>query len=431
MSDINELDDEFMAAADEYAQEEQNRTSRRGTGGNQEYIPLKWTGLVTKQPKIIRVLGGVPNKPNPLNTDARLTQVARIKGDDGKYFRCILPLKEEGADHVLWRIINRINETAYVNRKRISVNETKHKEIFDLVNYNGLVEGDKGRMYERGWEGSKVIVMNVIDREQMSWHRENKHTMLLSKNINKNGDREYVTEGVPSFGFYTLIVSSLFKNYGSWENYDIQVIRTGNTQPAYEVLNASAFVKGKIPQILPSLVPLVSLEEHLTEEEKSWERYDLSKLYHPTSYTKIFNKLKVAVQKIDARLNTKFFQELEHEVEKEKAARAAAQPQEAGPASEAPVVEEAKPAAAPAVASRPIIREGTKYHLSAEEISSLKGYGLLTPEQASIIRGVKIKNGEVAEIDFDTQEPIVACPSCRVASPEFFDKGCVACGISW
>ena len=37
-------------------------------------------------------------------------------------------------------------------------------------------------------------MMNVIDRAQMDWHNENKHTMLLAKSVNIGTDgTEYLT----------------------------------------------------------------------------------------------------------------------------------------------------------------------------------------------------------------------------------------------
>jgi len=426
MSDVS--DDEFKAYAGEFEQEEAAKAAKKGTGGySSNYEELKYTGLETKRPKIVRVLGGLPKAGADAFT-ARITQVAKIKGDDGKTFRCVLPLKDDAPDHILWRIINRVNETTYVNRKRVYVNETKHKEIFDLVNYNGVADAAKQK-FEKGWEGRNVIVMNVIDREQMAWHRENKHSMLLSRSIGLSKDgREFAEEGVPVFGFYTNIAQHMFKHYGNWEGYDMMIVRNGTTENPYRIASATAFKLGNIPELPAALAPIVSVTP-LTEEERSWARYDLSKLYQPSSYTKLFNKLKVAIQTIDARLGTKFYKELEYEAEKEKAAREAAKAEAVDDAEESAPAVEAAPAARAQRTPAPIYHESVG--LANDKINALKGYKLLTAEQVKLIKDVQVRDGQVADITYDTTEPVLACPNCKVASPESYTVGCPACGTTW
>ena len=56
----------------------------------------------------------------------------------------------------------------------------------------------------------------------------------------------------------------------------------------------------------------------LTEEELSWERTDLDKIYPTTSYQKIYNRLKLFIQQVDAAFKTNFTDELEKLVEDEK-----------------------------------------------------------------------------------------------------------------
>ena len=197
-------DDEFLSYAEDYEKKEAEKNANRGSGGfTREYEKLAWTGLEPNKMKIVRALGGIPNSPSADNFTAKIVQVGWLQSDTGKLFRCVLPTRESNPEHLMWRVISRVNEVAYINRKRIYVNETKHPEIFDLVNFNGLAVDDKKRKYNKGWGGRQVIVMNVIDREQMEWHRTNKHTMLLSRNVSPSADgtREYIDEGVPIYGF--------------------------------------------------------------------------------------------------------------------------------------------------------------------------------------------------------------------------------------
>jgi hypothetical protein len=433
-------DQDFMAFASQFEQEENARNSRSGGGFTPNYEELKWTGLEPSKMKIVRALGGVPDKNPDSKTDARTVQVAWITGDDGKRFRSILPPREEGKDHLMWRIISRVKEVAYVNRKRVYVNEEKHKEIFDLIVHNGLKEGDPKRRFNRGWEGRHVIVMNVLDREQMDWHKENKHSMLLSRNIGEGQNGAlFIDEGVPVFGFYNQIATTLFANYGSWEKYDMGILRTGQQQTPYRIINATAYAAGNIPELPAALKPYVVLGP-LTEEELSWDRYDLKKIFGTTSYTKYYNRLKVAIQTIDARLGTKFFKELEYEVEKEKAEREARQAEasddeDGGDYDEQPVTTKVT-TTVPAQTAAPVrTREAAKpapaaTGLSADKIALLKGWNKISPEQQAMIVDVKVLNGKIVEIMYDTDEPLVACPDCKIASPESF-TACPACGLDF
>lgn len=438
-------DEEFLSYAEDFEKEEAQRNANRGSGGfTREYEQLKWSGLEPNKMKIIRAMGGIPNSANADNFTSRIVQVGWLKSDTGKSFRCVLPLREDSPENLMWRAINRVREVAYINRKRVYVNEEKHKEIFDIVTFNGLPEDNPRRKFDKGWMGRQVIVMNIIDREQMDWHKENKHSMLLSRNVSLSADgtREYADEGVPIYGFYDAIVKGLFKNYGNWEGYDIGIVRLGTTQQPYRIVNASAFVAGKIPEVPKDLAPLVSLQGGLTEEEAGWERYDLNKLYSPSTYTKIYNNLKVSFQRIDATLGTKFTQELEFEVEKEKKERAERQAangagdfdatklEAEGQITKAAAPIATAPAAAPARA-RVDPAPTTKIVLNADKIGALLGYGKLTPEQRGMISDVTLdRQGKVADIKFDTTEGVLACPQCRVPGPESWTV-CPACGCDF
>ena len=442
-------DNEFMNFADDFEKQEAARNANRGTGGfTREYEQLKWTGLEPNKMKIIRALGGIPNSPNADAFTSRIVQVGWLRGDNGKQFRCVLPLREASPDHIMWRVISRVNEVTYINRKRVYVNEAKHPDIFDLINYNGLAVDDKKRKFDKGWEGRQVIVMNVIDREQLDWHKENKHTMLLSRNVtlSADGTREFIDEGVPIYGFYDAIVKMLFKNYGNWEGYDIGITRLGTTQQPYRIINASAFKAGKIPELPKELIPFVSLDAGVTEEEAGWERYDLAKIYGPTSHTKLYNNLKVAFARIDATLGTKFTQELEFEVEKEKAERAARQAESgtvvegattssmntgSAPSSVTSAPVASTPTAAPAPArTRAPVTTNTVI-LTADKIAALKGWTLISDTQQKMINDVTLdKSGKVVDIKFDTDEGVLACPQCRVPAPESFTV-CPSCGYDF
>jgi hypothetical protein len=316
MSDKNTLDDEFMGLADDL-----NDQSRGGSGDftPPEYETPEWTGLEVGSTKVVRFLGTHPQAKNLSVTDPRIVNFAWIKGDNGKNFRSVLPAKEAEPDHLMWRIISAVNKVEYINRKRVFVNEAQHPDIFNIVNKNGLKPDDKKFKFEKGWPGKNVMIANVIDREMMDWHREHKHSRLLSRNVYVSPDgKVYPEDGVPVYGIYEAIVADIFKHYGSWEKYDIGIIRTGQMQPAYKVFNATAF--SKVPN-LPDLVGKSHLvvDGPLTAEEAGWERYDIGKIYKHTTYTKYYNRLKQTIKGIDAALRTNFLEELKELADTEKA----------------------------------------------------------------------------------------------------------------
>ena len=430
-------DSDFQAFASEFEKEEKEQRDRRGSGNfTRDYEQIKWTGLEPNKMKIVRVLGGVPNSPNSDNFTARTAQVSWIKGDDGKAFRCVLPNQEDNPEHLMWRVIKRVNEVTWINKKRVSVNETKHPDIFNLVNSNGLPDSDPRKKYDRGWTGRNVIVMNVIDREQMDWHRDNKHTMLLSRNIgvSQDGTREFPEEGVPVYGFFNVIATNLFKHYGNWENYDIGVVRLGTTQTPYHLINASAYAAANLPELPATLKPFVS-SHPLTEEESNWARYDLKKMYSPSTYTKIYNHLQVAFRTIDAKLGTKFFQELEYEMEQEKKAREARQVEQGNNtdtvAATATVVETPKVIEATAAPTRTRTPAKVATGLPAEDIALLKGWNKLTPAQQTEITSIeKNAKGVLTNINFNTIDALLRCPTCNMPGPETYNV-CPGCGTEF
>ena len=402
-------DDAFLAYA-----EEQEREAQRPAGQStpREYEEIKWTGLEKGRMKVIRAVGGPPDSKLD-NTTAKTVRIARIIGDNGKQFRCIFPDRGEDENHILWRIMNRVNAVDWVDNKRVNINETKYPEIFNIVNKNGLKPDHKQYKFEKGWQGRHVVIMNVIDREQMDWHRENKHTMLLSRNISVSDDgREFPEEGIPSYGFLGPL-SILFKYYKSWQRYDIGILRTGQMQSPYHIVNAGV----NIVEVPEDLQPLVR-KETLSEEEAGWERYDLDKLFGFTSNTKIYNRLKGTIARIDATLGTNFLQELKDAADAE---------QEEWEKENAPVKEEVAQVVEVAAKTRPT----RSAKIEGFDPGVLLGWDSLTQAEKDNIESVEMKNGKVSAITYkDKNATLYACPDCSVAAPDSFET-CPNCGLSF
>lgn len=311
MENFNEFDELFANYVKQAEAEAKQASNKKSFQKN--YEEVKYTGLEKGVPSVIRAVGA-PLDTNYDNTTARTVTITRIVGDDGKKFRVVRPSFTQDPNYILNKIISRVKQVKYVNNEKTYPVKDNYPEIYDIIDKNGIKKTDQKYKYDKGWVGSEVIIMNVIDRAQMDWHREHKHTMLLAKSVNTdNNGNTFVEEGISAFAAKPDFLK-LIKYYGPWEKFDMAITKTGDMSHAYNIENAT-----KTPERVEGPnAQYISMENHLTDEEKSWERYDLSKLFRVTSNTKIYNRLKGTIARIDAVLNTNFLEELEAEVEKEK-----------------------------------------------------------------------------------------------------------------
>ena len=440
-------DDEEFAAFAKRAEEEAAQQNKSGSSFTpKDYDKIEWVGLEEKA-KIIRIVGGAPSSMRPGShvnpTDAHEIFVSTILDDNGKRMKLKLPLHADDIshEHIMWRIINKVNEVKWVkgaDGKSTKVNVNEQYPWFEKVNKGGFAPTDKSYQYSKGWKGQQVVIMNVIDRED-NWCAENKHTKLLSKKL--SGDNgEFAEIGVPSFGFCSAL-SNIVKSYGSWERYDVQVRRTGQKTTPIDVKQATLYKKnGLVQELDKDKLQYVSLNETLTPEELEYERYDISKFFAPTTYQKILSKLGNTIKSIDVDLRTNFYEELQALAEKEKKefeevyGSPAQTATVAQPTQTAPVTE-----AAPA---RTAVREAVSTPasgLTPDKIALLKGWNLLTDEEkAVIVDVVKNPDGTLADIVYNTDHPVLSCPSiypdgshgCGINAPDFF-RTCPSCGKSF
>ena len=307
----NELDSMFEAYAKKAEAEKSNKKSSGGFTKN--YEEIEYTGLEPNVPKVLRFVGPLYGTGLDQYT-ARNVTIAKIVDDDGKKFRVIRPSYEQDSDYILNKIISKVKKANWVNGEKVFPIKDKYPEIYNIIDKNGLQKTDQQYNFDKGWMGQEVLIANVIDRERMDWHREHKHTMLLAKSvtIDKNGNK-WPEEGISWYSVENEF-PQLFKYYKSCENYDVAITRTGNKERAYIVDNAT-----KNPERVEGpAAQYISMNDHLTDEEKSWERYDLDKLFRVTTATKIYNRLKRTIARIDAALGTDFGAELKALVDEEK-----------------------------------------------------------------------------------------------------------------
>ena len=453
------------------ADAEANRASSSGNNNQITYEEQKWVGLDQGKYHIMRIVGNPPESMTPgfkaADTDAHEIYYSEIKADDGKKFQLRLPVRGDlpEKDHLMWRIIDKVLTVTWTNKVKSYKYQDKFPDIFNKVKFGGWDSSNpaeaKNHQYSKGWSGQKIVLMNVIDRED-NWCAENKHTKLLARQISTkqypDGTvAEFVSKGIPSYGFLNKL-GGLVANYKTWENYDIGVKRTGIKTEPYQIINATAFVNGKIPEIPQDKIPLVNLNP-LTDEEKAYERYNIAKLFGSVTYAKIDAKLGASIKLIDACLGTNFYTELQTlkaeeaakwEAEKaEKEAESAIAPAQTTPAAVTasitdPVygignktVNSAAPvnqAPIPEAVSAPAARRAVVPAAPAIDTSLLKGYEYLTPEQKAEIVSVTKKADGALDIVYHSADgsPVttVPCPICGAAGL-MSHHHCVACGTEF
>ncbi len=405
----------FEKYAEEQQKEAEERSSKSSGNSNFTFEVVKWAGLETNNIKIVRAYGGPPNSAVDEFT-AKTVRVSWIIGDDGTKFRCILPEAADAPDHILWNIIARVKRADWVDGVKTIPVADQHPEIFNIVNKNGLDSKDRSFIFDKGWTGRNVLLMNVLDREQMDWHRENKHTVLLSRNIGVSKDgKEFPEIGVPSYGFSGAL-GNLFKFYGSWEKYDIGITRTGLKEAPYRVINASKYLEETGEKS-----SLVSADA-LTDEERAYEQYDLAKLFQFTKFTKIYNHLKGRIAKIDAVLDTNFLTELKFLVDKEKEERAEQKTMEN---REQNIGSETEVKKAPVVRQRATVAKSAP---DETKFDTLPGWNALSSDEQNAIESVDIVNGSAVITYKDKDAILLACPECNSPGPESF-TACASCGL--
>ena len=427
-------EDAFLKYAQSLEEAEKKRNERpMFMPVQRDYESIEWTGLEPGKDKVVRILGNPPGFGEAKPSDARVVIISRIVADDGKMIRVCRPSYEyfinngEAPEYFLDKVIRAAKGCRWINGKRVCLLQEKNPDLYNKVDKNGFDPSDFKYKVDKGWAGRAVFLANVIDRSQMDTHRSIKHSMLLSKKISYKGDKEYAEDGVPAYGFVDKLIPKVVA-YGPWEGYDLSIRKTGQMSNPYQVCVAS-----RVPEeVQPDVRQYIVAQAGLTEEEASWERYDLNKLYATTSYTKLWNRLRDTIRAIDKELDTHFYEELKELADKEKekleseeaeakeeeisgsvvAHEADAAPFDTNPAPRAPIKERRVPA-------RDI------------NWSLLPHADLLSDSQRAMIKSVtKQEDGSIC-VDYDTDETIYRCiDGCSIDGiPESFTV-CPVCGSS-
>lgn len=154
-------------------------------------------------------------------------------------------------------------------------------------------EKDKNKGFAASWGAKQFAYINVIDRDD-DWCVKNTHTKVLSKSSNQSG----ISAGD---GGQLDELIDLVEEYGDWEVFDTRMKKQGkklNTE--YRVYKGDEF--------------------DLTDEEKSYEKYNFATLIQPTKQDVLTRWLEVGVRgKSDDKAEAKVEEKVEEKVEAKKA----------------------------------------------------------------------------------------------------------------
>lgn len=332
MSELYETvdDDVFANFVKEQKAAAEAQAAKQGFGGGftGDFEQIKYCAAPKGGHAIVRFVGNPPREDgtNIRPTDCIERHISKIKDDNGKLMYLVLPCRADTLeqDHIMWRIISQVKEKQWINKTSVYVNQSKHPDVWEIVTKGGYTPEDgKQYTYAEGWDAKRKFLINCIDRSD-NWCKENKHTKVFSKNISiSDSGVEFAEQGVKSYGFLTKLTENMGK-YGSWESYDSYIMRIGEKTEPFRILNGSAYKAGgmlaELQGATPAELEMISTDKSLTDEERSYERYDLEKHFKVSSYQKILKRLGNSIKKIDAAFQSHYYDELVTLAQKEKEA---------------------------------------------------------------------------------------------------------------
>jgi hypothetical protein len=432
--------EELFAQAKKKVEQEKKEKESRGQG-NFEFEDKVYVGLEYDKAQLVRILGNPKDARDGDPYSPKTVLTSKILGDNDKNFICNWPLKTENPCWILWKVYDKVmsykwDKTIGPKGARVYLNEPLHPTIFNRIANNNQTDST---IANGGWKPASYVIMNVIDRHDVAWHKENKHTKLLSKRVSVGKDgRLWPEAGIPD-SLYNYIWDKVVESYGDWIDYDIALLKSKNgplpTDVIYEAYQAST-EKLKMPEF-KFLLPVKDfiVETPLTDEEKSWERYNIDKLFKITSYQKLLKNLGIFLQAVDAAFKTKFYDELVNLAEQEKALAAEAKEEKA----QEPIKESSKVEVVPVKetpkelvsrGAKPVVApiENKVFDINTLDKVTFKGLTALPPQFKDMIIGIENESGQLL---FKPEAgDLLQCDACKTLAPSTFTS-CPVCGVTF
>lgn len=430
-----------MSRTDLFATEQKKREEQKN---NQNFTPpdyedIDYASLEVDKVKVFRFVGR-PFTVRDSATDPKLVMTSRMVDDKGKLFTCRW---SEDRNWLLWKIYNdvlkytwdknAINPSTGKPGVKVYVNAIKYPTLFQRVRYNGK---DNPNPLERGWNPTTSVMMNCIDREDYAWHAEHKSFKLIAKKANGVEDSagNTTTYYEPGIGptVYDSIIKAVVEEKGDWEDFDI-AIKKLDKDPWYSVY--SFFDARKIENELVCDMN----GDPLTEEERSWKKFDIDKLTQVTSYRKIKNRLGDFIKQVDGDLKTNYYEQLEKLAAVEQEAWDAKNAEEQNEASkeleDKASTQEEKPVARTATRTRTAATTGSVWDKMRQ--AGWKAIDKLQAELGDQVKDVTIgatNEDTFIKIEVDgevvSKDAMLPCPDCQTPGPDFI-MFCPKCGCEF
>lgn len=420
------------------AEEEKQKEEESKKGFKREFDNLDYVALIPDVELPIRIIG------NPIHVrenywDPIVFQSSQILDDKGDLFHCTWPMDDP--NWVLWRIYKLVMAYDYEEATKTKHYKlaSKYPALFNRIHKNNKLDSP----YEQGWKPSKSVLMNVLDRSDMAWHKENKKFKLLSRNVGtskKDPNLKFYDKGFP-YSVYEMVFNQILEENGDWEDYDI-VIERFSKKKADQWYAVRSFYEPK--KISDDVFKLMS-DKPLTDEEKSWEKYDVSKYVKVTSYTKILNRLGKFLKEVDASLGKNFYEEVKEASDKEKEewkkngesnedhSEGHSESKTTESKSEPETKKEEVPKTRERAKTSPKEEENLDMFALAKK-EGWKGIDKLSDEERALIKVINPSKNEIFYLDTDgedeSDDELVDCEICGLKN-SFKVSVCCKCGTKY
>lgn len=275
---------------------------------------IEFVGLEDKVNLAFRIVG----KPFELRTeptDPQFMFYSQVMGDNGHFKNINWAANTDSSG---------VRDTNHPDRSWIlyRIMETARSEEWDdgIGKYIPKLPNSKSyAWYAKSYRGKfpvpfyprKLVVMNVIPRQNREWCETHKHTAILSCKLDRwqyqGKDYSYAIPGIP-LNLYEYIADYAVPTLGGLDVTDV-ILQKRAHQKDYMV------TWGKWDQP-PGLKEVVVAGE-ISEEEKSWQKYDIDEITKPASYSKLWKCFQEHIRDVDKEHGTHYLEELRELVKSE------------------------------------------------------------------------------------------------------------------
>lgn len=318
-----------QALAERQRREKEEKAAKDNKSNTFDFGKVEYIALENKVEKVFRLIGAPPELRTN-SSDMKFVLESQILKDDKKgYVKLRWPfIVEDGKiipdpDFILTKLYRKVYEGEWRKYEDGHVNEKGksgewfhyHKETDAFKRIAG--NGKEGDPYPKKFYPSVKVVSQGIDRHD-NWCAENKKLKILTSKstpyefVDAKGEKKTIffrDTGIPKQAY-----DALFDHYTKcnlyWEDTDCIIVKRSETKD-YVVWD-----KQDQRYLKPETISLAK-DTPLTDEEKSYEKYDLDKMYGPTSYSKIKKNIGGLFKLVDIDLGTTFYDELCLFVDKE------------------------------------------------------------------------------------------------------------------